>query len=346
MRRWAIVIVVIAIWPMSVSSEGEDYDYVRGWRSSPYCGLFAAYAAIHILDSSSTVEFEDLIDVQYLGSYDGSSARELTRALVDNGLAAIPVGGADTALLRARTDPALLHVKSSPVKEQCDHWVLFCGVEDEIALILDGPNGIREVPIRGLYGMWDGFAVLVSLEEQSGYLHGIGLRHLVRVLFLLALLPTVLWSIGRCKSGSARLLVSVSVCGVWATAYHLVDPQGLLRNYMSTEMVALANAGADLPTVRREEVGSLINDGRAVLVDARTEGDYVLGHLPNAINIPVSLDIDECRNRLAGVPSDTTVIVYCSNEKCEFARTVATKLFFDGFRNVSLYLGGWDEWSS
>lgn len=48
-------------------------------------------------------------------------------------------------------------------------------------------------------------------------------------------------------------------------------------------------------------------DGGAALVDVRTHVEFSGGHPPGALNIPVS----ELHERLAEVPSDGPVIVYC-----------------------------------
>lgn len=45
----------------------------------------------------------------------------------------------------------------------------------------------------------------------------------------------------------------------------------------------------------------------AALVDVRTAEEYGLGHLENAVNIP----LDELRGRISEIPSDKPVIVYC-----------------------------------
>jgi rhodanese-related sulfurtransferase len=46
---------------------------------------------------------------------------------------------------------------------------------------------------------------------------------------------------------------------------------------------------------------------RPFVLDVRTPQEFSLGHLPNAVNIPV----DELRGRLEEIPRDREVVAYC-----------------------------------
>lgn len=45
-----------------------------------------------------------------------------------------------------------------------------------------------------------------------------------------------------------------------------------------------------------------------IIIDSRTQEEYDLGHIEGAINIP----LDELRNRIAEIPADKKIIVYCA----------------------------------
>lgn len=51
---------------------------------------------------------------------------------------------------------------------------------------------------------------------------------------------------------------------------------------------------------------ALVADG-ATLLDVRTPGEFRQGHVEGAVNVP----IDELEGRLAEVPTDHPVVVYC-----------------------------------
>ena len=58
-----------------------------------------------------------------------------------------------------------------------------------------------------------------------------------------------------------------------------------------------------------EDIGTLPRDGSAVLLDARTVGEYRNGHLDGFVNIPV----DELRQRLSEIESGKPVYVICQS---------------------------------
>ena len=78
----------------------------------------------------------------------------------------------------------------------------------------------------------------------------------------------------------------------------------------------------------------------AVLLDVRTRGEFSKGHIPGAVNIPV----DELRSRLAEVPSDKPVIIYCAVGQRGY---LATRILMaHGFRDVRNLSGGYKTYST
>jgi 3-mercaptopyruvate sulfurtransferase SseA len=63
-----------------------------------------------------------------------------------------------------------------------------------------------------------------------------------------------------------------------------------------------------------------------------------------AISIPIDSNDMERQKAMAGVTTDTHIVVYCQSVGCKFAEKVAIKLISDGFSNVSLFKDGWREW--
>lgn len=75
-----------------------------------------------------------------------------------------------------------------------------------------------------------------------------------------------------------------------------------------------------------------------VLVDVRTQGEYLQGHLPNAINIP----LHELGQRVSEIPQGKAVVVVCATGNR--SRTGASKLVEAGFENVYNLKGGTMTW--
>lgn len=103
--------------------------------------------------------------------------------------------------------------------------------------------------------------------------------------------------------------------------------------------------GRNVPGIGLPDVKDALRDRSAVFVDARSSFFYEDGHLPGAINLPVSQVIE---GKIAGLPDDRSakLIVYCSGGDCEDSKTIARALTAGGYSNVSIYSGGWDEWSA
>lgn len=72
------------------------------------------------------------------------------------------------------------------------------------------------------------------------------------------------------------------------------------------KMLSAMTGGADRISVEegRERVA-----GGALVVDVRSPGEYAGGHLPDAVNIPVS----ELSGRLAELPKDRALVLYCAS---------------------------------
>lgn len=105
-----------------------------------------------------------------------------------------------------------------------------------------------------------------------------------------------------------------------------------------------------------DEVQGLLDEPNVVLIDARTPEAYAAGHLPGAVNIPSSenvesgaipywADAEELRELYAeaGVTPDMQVIAYGSEEFNAYVTYFTLELL--GFEDVAVYPGGWVEWS-
>lgn len=72
---------------------------------------------------------------------------------------------------------------------------------------------------------------------------------------------------------------------------------------------------------------------------------FAHGHVPNAINIPWNASGGLRENRLIGLPKHAQLVVYCGDNECGAAKETAKLLSADGFTNLWLFPGGWEEWN-
>ncbi|HCA86573.1 MAG TPA: ArsR family transcriptional regulator [Streptomyces sp.] len=89
----------------------------------------------------------------------------------------------------------------------------------------------------------------------------------------------------------------------------------------------------------REELHSRVAAGDVVVLDVRPAEEYLAGHIPGALSIPVQ----ELADRLNELPEDTEIVVYCRGEYCVLAYD-AVRLLTDRGRRAIRLNDGMLEW--
>lgn len=109
-----------------------------------------------------------------------------------------------------------------------------------------------------------------------------------------------------------------------------------------------ANFGAvengDVLGVNTKKTKEIFDRKVAVFVDARRSDQFAKGHIPGSINIYAS-EFAENIPKVANIPRDKLIVVYCDGGLCELSHELANELVTFGFRKVVVYTGGWEEWS-
>jgi rhodanese-related sulfurtransferase/DNA-binding MarR family transcriptional regulator len=91
--------------------------------------------------------------------------------------------------------------------------------------------------------------------------------------------------------------------------------------------------------ITRDELRTRAEAGGLLLLDVRPPEEYLAGHIPGAVNIPVYELVD----RIGELPEDTDVVVYCRGEYCVFAYD-AVRLLTDRGRPAIRLNDGMLEW--
>lgn len=106
-------------------------------------------------------------------------------------------------------------------------------------------------------------------------------------------------------------------------------------------------APATISHITLEEMKRRSDAKDGVILDARAEFFYQLGHVPGALSLPRS-DFEtayaKLKSRLES-GKNKLITVYCSGSDCEDSQMVAEALAKLGFQQVAVFKGGWDEWS-
>lgn len=360
--RWlnCVVPIVLSCWLSGAAACADDTD---GESSIPdvsseagaYCGLYCVYATLHA--HGKRIEFPTLLKMRYIGEMSGSSIQELSLAATDNGLQTLAMSGLSRANLVTAQSPIILHVSTADAPGYFNHWILFLGMENGLAKVVDAPHKPELIPVADVLARWDGVGLYVS--DQAPYAGtlkaqaictGENLALAACLLVLVSLLRRV--SRRHCVGPDAvrpswqlagMILV---VAGGLAVTWHTLAEDGYVRNPVAIRTVVQQHRPSFLPKLTIPELEQSLKDPNVVVIDARYPRDFESGHVPGAINVPVFTTQVERRKLLADLPKGTRVIVYCQSEGCQFDETLGAALYAEGIENVALFPGGIRQWEA
>ncbi|MGK2934605.1 MAG: ArsR/SmtB family transcription factor [Gemmatimonadaceae bacterium] len=112
---------------------------------------------------------------------------------------------------------------------------------------------------------------------------------------------------------------------------HLSELNDLVASYLT--------ARDELEPVTREGLLDRARSGTVLVVDVRPEEEYLAGHIPGAVSIPLA----ELERRVSGIPADKDVVAYCRGPYCVFAFRAVEIFRLRGHRARRL-MEGFPEW--
>jgi rhodanese-related sulfurtransferase len=95
----------------------------------------------------------------------------------------------------------------------------------------------------------------------------------------------------------------------------------------------------ELEPISRSELLDRLRCGSATVLDVRPEDEFQQGHLPGALNIPLS----QLERRLAELPADREVVAYCRGPWCVLSFEAVAALRQRGYQ-VRRLEDGFPEW--
>ncbi len=104
-------------------------------------------------------------------------------------------------------------------------------------------------------------------------------------------------------------------------------------------MASYFRARDELEPISRDELLDRLRCGSATVLDVRPEDEFQQGHLPGALNIPLS----QLERRLAELPPDREVVAYCRGPWCVLSFEAVAALRQRGYRARRLE-DGFPEW--
>lgn len=97
----------------------------------------------------------------------------------------------------------------------------------------------------------------------------------------------------------------------------------------------------DMEPVSREELASRMKEGLVTIIDVRPTDEFALGHLPGAINVPLS----ELEERLPAFEAGREIVAYCRGPWCVLSFEAVAELRKRGF-NARRLEDGLPEWKA
>jgi rhodanese-related sulfurtransferase/DNA-binding transcriptional ArsR family regulator len=124
-----------------------------------------------------------------------------------------------------------------------------------------------------------------------------------------------------------RLLAAVHAVG----EEHLAEVNKLVRLYYESK--------DSLEPVPAKELMQRVKKGLVTVLDVRPPEEFAAGHIPGALNMPVS----EIRKRLNEIPKDQEIVAYCRGPYCLMAFEAVVELRKKG-RDARRLEDGFPEW--
>ena len=112
---------------------------------------------------------------------------------------------------------------------------------------------------------------------------------------------------------------------------HVADVDRLMNTYLSTK--------DDLEPLPRQELLERASKGLVTVLDVRPAVEFNAGHVPGAINVPLS----ELEQHLADLNPDLEIVAYCRGPHCILAFDAVARLRKSG-RQARRMEDGFPEW--
>jgi rhodanese-related sulfurtransferase len=137
------------------------------------------------------------------------------------------------------------------------------------------------------------------------------------------------------------LAIALTLTGALAHAQMKPVPKGAGQSPLIVSGAKQAQPGS-FPRISQADAYKLYKEGKATFIDVRSNAQFELGHIKNAVSIPGSQIV----GRFSEVTPGKTVITYCACTAEQSSGHAAGNLVNHGVKNVWALKGGWNEWKA
>jgi len=114
---------------------------------------------------------------------------------------------------------------------------------------------------------------------------------------------------------------------------HVADVERLINTYLTVK--------DELEPLPRQELLQRVRDGLVTVLDVRPAEEYAAGHVPGAVNVPLS----ELEKYLKALKPEQEIVAYCRGPHCVLAFDAVASLRAKGLKARRLQ-DGYPEWKS
>jgi len=322
------------------------------WSDNKDCGVKAAYGAVSALGIKPKLTFADLLTAEYISQRSGSTAIDVCKAVGALGGEARYLQGMGWPSLVDSSFPLILHVASDGQLQSANHWILYLGMDGSEARVVNSSGIVELWPMERLLVRWRGRGIVVAPKE-----HGTQAKHLLNRAELFWLGGLLVGAFSLAKLGDASLNrirawkypITLSIITLFIATFSALGSRArpLLPINATSRYAQAALSGAQHEYIDWHSFKQLLNaPGETVLVDCRYKADYDFAPIPNTVSIPIDAEIGEIERALHGRQASDPIVLFCMSSKCQFSEVMTIRLTAMGFRNLSVWKGGYREWAS
>lgn len=143
---------------------------------------------------------------------------------------------------------------------------------------------------------------------------------------------------------AARVALLLTAAAAGGTAANLLSPRRIpwvedWGNYIEAKAL---KEGVRL--VRLNEAVTMQASGSHLILDARSGADYEAGHVAGAFSVPYTTVEEGLEPIQAFLSPSQPILAYCFGQNCDESFLLTAYLRRQGFTNVVLFAGGFQEW--